>query len=106
MHSSTRPSNALVAVVSVSLVLGMAVGIGVYFAWRAGVIPPGVNILSALALLLCPPFIMSMAITPMQDTDLGLTLLVGAIVFGNAFLYAGVSALLYFVATLIFRKDR
>lgn len=96
--------NFLLMVLSLSFVLGMAAGLAVYYAWRSGMIVPGVNVLSVLALIGCPPFVMSMAITPVQESDLGLTLLVGAIVFANAFLYAGVAAGVYAVVGFARRK--
>jgi hypothetical protein len=99
-------NNYLVIVLSLSLVLGMAVALGVYFAWRSGAIPPGINLLSAVALLACPPFIMSVALPAAPDSDVAMTLLVGAMVFGNAFLYAGVAAGGYFVVQLFMARDK
>ena len=87
---------------SLSLVLGMAVALAVYFAWAAGVIPPSLtHPLTALALVLCPPFVLSLIVAPSPDSDLALTLVVGTIVFANAFLYAGVGAALYFVVGVL-----
>jgi hypothetical protein len=93
-------------VLSISFILGMGIALVIYFGWRAGVIAAGFHgVLSILALVLCPPFILSYAIGPAVDSDLALTLVVGTIVFANAFLYAGVAAGGYFLATA-FRKPR
>jgi len=80
----------------------MGVAVAVYSAWKFGAIAPGFHdALSAVALLVCPPFILSAAVDPTPDSDLALTLIVGTIVFANAFLYAGVAAVGYFVVTIM-----
>ena len=97
----------LVTVLSISFVLGMAVAIGIYAAWRSGGIPPSFpNALSVLSLFVCPPFILSFAVGPAPDSGLALALIVGTIVFANAFLYAGVAAGGYFVVSVMMKKKR
>ena len=92
----------LLTTLSISFVLGMGIAVGVYLAWRSGAIAPGLhNVLSAVALLVCPPFILSLAAGAVPDSDLALTLIVGTIVLANGFLYAGVAAVGYFVVTVI-----
>jgi len=99
--------NHLVTVVSLGFVLGMAVAIGIYLAWRSGAIAPAFhNALSILSLCVCPPFVLSFAVGPAPDAGLALTLIVGTIVFANGFLYAGVAAGGYFLVTLMMRKER
>jgi len=106
-RSAKPKENYLVIVLSLSLVLGMAVAAGVYFAWTSGAIAPGLDHpLTALALVTCPPFILSLAVAPNPDPGLPLVLVVGTIVFANAFLYAGVAAGLYSVAELIVKRRR
>jgi hypothetical protein len=95
----------LVAVLSLSFVLGMAVAVAVYFAWRLNV--GGLQthgFLTAVALSICPPFVLSLVIGPTSDSDLVLALVVGTIVFANAFLYAGVAAGGYFIFTTLAKK--
>ncbi|MGA2369595.1 MAG: hypothetical protein ACLPPV_19255 [Candidatus Korobacteraceae bacterium] len=95
----------LLTALSISFVLGMGVAVGVYSAWKFGAIAPGLHdVLSAVALLVCPPFILSAAVGPTPDSDLALTLIVGTIVFANGFLYAGVAAVGYFVVTVLATK--
>jgi hypothetical protein len=102
-----RKESHLVIVLSLSLVLGMAVAVAVYFAWISGVIPPGLDhVLSVAALVVCPPFILSLVVAPSPDSGLALTLVVGTIVFANAFLYAGAAAGLYFVFTVVRRRKQ
>jgi hypothetical protein len=102
-----RKENYLVLVLSLSLVLGMTVAIAVYFAWTAHAILPGLDHpLTVLALMLCPPFILSVIVAPAPDSALALVLVVGTIVFANAFLYAGAGAALYFVVSLLFARKQ
>ena len=99
--------NHLLTVVSIGFVLGMAVAIGVYAAWRSGAIASGLHsVSSALSLLVCPPFVLSFAVGPAPDADIALTLIVGTIVFANGFLYAGVAAGGYFLVSLMIKKRR
>ena len=101
-NCSAAKENYLLTVLSISFVLGMAIAIGVYLGWKSGVIAPGLHgAVSALALLLCPPFILSFAVGPSPDSGLALTLIVGTLVFANGFLYAGVASGGYFVVTLM-----
>lgn len=91
-------------VLSLSFVLGMAVALAVYFAWRLNVGLQAHGFLTALALSICPPFVLSLVIGPIPDSDLALVLVVGTIVFANAFLYAGVAAGGYFLFTTLAKK--
>ena len=102
-----RKENYLVIVLSLAMVLGMAVALAVYFGWRSGVIPPGFShLLTIIALVLCPPFILSLIVAPAPDSDLAMVLVVGTIVFANAFLYSGVAAAGYFVASIFLERKR
>jgi hypothetical protein len=106
----TRPrgkENYLVIVLSLAIVLGMAVAVVVYFGWRSGAIQPGLNHpLTDLALVLCPPFILSVIVAPKPDSDLAIVLVLGTTVFANAFLYGGVGAGLYFVVGLLLKRSQ
>jgi hypothetical protein len=85
--------------------MGMAVALAVYFGWRLNV--GGLQthgFLSAIALIVCPPYVLSLVIGPTPDSDLALVLTVGTIVFANAFLYAGVAAGGYFIFTTLAKK--
>ena len=83
----------------------MAVALAVYFAWRHNAVPPAWhNLLGAVALIVCPPFILSLAAGPAADSDLALALVAGTIVFANAVLYAGVAAGAYFVITTFAKR--
>jgi hypothetical protein len=106
-HSShgQRKENDLVIVLSLAMVLGMVVALAVYFGWRSGGIVPGLNHpLTVIALVLCPPFILSLIVAPAPDSDLAVVLVVGTIVFANAFLYGGAAAGVYFVVSLFHKR--
>jgi hypothetical protein len=97
----------LKAVLAGSFGLGIIVALLVFFAWRLHVVPPDLyGMFSAVALLVCPPFVLSFAIGPGPDSDLALGLVVGTIVLSNAFLYAGVAAGIYAVMAVVLRRGR
>jgi len=111
LESVAQPSKPkdkyLKSVLFGSFGLGMAVASGVYFMWRLHAVPPDFyGAFTAAALLVCPPFILSFAVGPTPDSTLALVLVVGTIVFANAFLYAGVAAGIYAVMTMILRKGK
>src|SRR4051794_17236914 len=101
MVSPANPKeNYLVIVLSLSVVLGMAVALAVYFGWMYGIIPPGFgHPVSVVALVLCPPFILSIAVAPGPEPGLVVALVSGTLVFGNAFLYGGAAAGIYAVVS-------
>jgi hypothetical protein len=86
---------------------GVAIAIGVFLAWRRGLLPPAFSSpASAVALLFCPPYILSIAVGPMAEANLIMAVTAGAIVLGNGFLYAGVAAGGYYVAAMIGKRTR
>ncbi len=102
---SGAKENYLLLVLSLSFLLGMGVAIAVYLGWKSALIAPGFNsVLSGLALLVCPPFILSLTAGLGLDSDLALMLTAGTIVLANAFLYAGVAAVGYFLVTLVAKR--
>ena len=107
MQGPEGKEDYLLTVLSISFVVGMAVAICIYLAWRSGAIAPGFpNALSALSLLVCPPFILAFIVGPATDTGLALALVAGTVVLANGFLYSGVGAGGYFIMTRMVRKKR
>ncbi len=105
VHRAQAKENYLVTVLGVSAVLGMAVAVAVYFAWKSHAIAPAwQGPFNALGLFVCPPFILALAINPIPDSDLALALVVGTIIFANAALYAGVASGGYFLVTVFGRQ--
>jgi hypothetical protein len=87
--------------------LGMVVAASVYFVWRLQAVPAqSYSMFAAVALLVCPPFVLSFAIGPAPDSGLALGLVVGTIILANAFLYAGVAAGVYAVMAVVLRRGR
>jgi hypothetical protein len=99
-----KQNDSLYIALSVSFVLGMAVALAVFFAWRmkAGLYSHGLP--SVLALMVCPPFVLAIIMGPALDSGLAMVLALGTIVFANGFLYAGVAAGAHFLYTLRARK--
>jgi len=92
-------------VISLAFVAGMAIAIGIYYGWSHGVIPTAFNgAVSMVALFVCPPFILSIAVGPTAEADLMRVVVAGSIVFANGFLYAGVAAGAFYVFTLLFKR--
>jgi hypothetical protein len=88
-------------VLALSFVLGMVVALAVYFAWRQNVGDlRSSGALTAIALVVCPPYVLTLALGPTSDSGLALVLIVGT----NAFLYAGVAAGGFFIYTLATKK--
>ncbi|MGB8885083.1 MAG: hypothetical protein WCC87_00065 [Candidatus Korobacteraceae bacterium] len=111
MENGARPAKSkdryLKSVLFGSFGLGMAVALAVYFAWRLHAIPAEYyGLFSAVALSICPPFVLSFIIGPAPDSGLELGLVVGTIVLANAFLYAGVAAGVYAAMVAMMRRGR
>ncbi len=106
MIQSRKTDNGnLAMVLSLSFLLGMAVALGVYFAWRLNMgALQAHSFLTAIALIICPPYVLSLVIGPAPDSALALVLVTGTIVFANAFLYAGAAAGGYFIFTVMAKK--
>jgi len=105
VQRSGSKENVFIIVLSLSMVLGMAVGVAVFYWWTSGAIAPGLqHPLTDLALLFCPPFILSLTIAPAPDPGFAWALVVGTTVFANGFLYAGGASFLYFIVITIRRR--
>jgi hypothetical protein len=100
---SGKRDNRFAFVMCLSLALGIAVALAVLFLWRSHPVAfqdwPAV-----VALIVCPPFILSYAIGSTPDSAFAVVLGVGTIVLANAFLYAGVAAGIYAMATVVRKK--
>jgi hypothetical protein len=85
--------------------LGIVVGSAVYFFWRSHAAnwQPASN---AMALVVCPPFVLSYAIGAAPDSTFAVVLGIGTIVLANGFLYAGVAAGIYAVVTLLANRRK
>ena len=104
MNTARKSENeSLTIALSVSFVLGMAVALAVYFAWRGNVGLYSHGFLSVLGLIVCPPYVLIL-MGPALNSGLAVVLALGTVVFANGFLYAGVAAGGHFLYTLRVRK--
>jgi hypothetical protein len=103
MSQSTKGDSRFALVIFLSFALGMAVALTVFLVWRSqgGNLQPSTT---AMALAVCPPFVLSSVIAATPEAAFALVLGVGTILFANGFLYAGVAAGVYFLITLRGRK--
>ncbi len=111
MNSGRQPAKyqdyTFIMVLALSFLLGMAVALAVYLLWRFHDVPSQFeHLFTGVALFVCPPFILTIALGPAPDVDLAFVLAVGTIIFANAFLYAGVAAGLYAVFRVLWKKRR
>ena len=90
--------DALVTVLSVTFVAGMAIALAITLLWRSH---PAIAEGAAyrLAVALCPPFILVGSVGGITDTVLSLVLTTGVIVFANGALYSGLAAFVYWAIT-------
>jgi hypothetical protein len=98
--SKTR-HDALIIVLSIAFVAGMAIALVICLLWRNH---PSMEVGAAyrLAVAICPPFILVGSVGGIADTTLSLVLTTGTMVFANGSLYAGLASLVYWaVATFL-----
>jgi hypothetical protein len=101
-----RRNDFLIIVVSIALVLGMAVAMGLIAAWRTdpATMTEGAGYYAAL--VLCPPFLLVGAVSGVADSTLALVLATGSIVFGNGALYAGLAAFGYWAVSTFWPRKQ
>jgi hypothetical protein len=102
--SKTR-HEALIIVLSVMFVAGMAVALATVLLWRSH---PGIaqGTTYQVAVALCPPFILVGSVGGITDSTLSLALTAGVMVFANGSLYAGLGAFVYWVLSTFRSHNR
>jgi hypothetical protein len=108
-HASQRnirpKENWFLLVLSLSFMLGMVVGLGIYFLWRSNAVPHYLHHLFIVgATIVCPPFILAFAGSQALGSPFTLALLWGTIPLANAFLYAGIAAGVYFAVESVGKR--
>jgi len=100
---STRRHEALIVVLSLTLIAGMAIALATILIWRSH---PAIAQGTAynLAVAICPPFILVGSVGGITDSTLALVLTSGTIVFANGALYAGLAAFVYWALTTFWPK--
>jgi hypothetical protein len=94
-YSAKSRNDALVIVLSVTFVAGMAVAMVLFLLWRNHTAAMAQGVAYHAAVMVCPPFILVHAIGSAGDSMLALVLTGGTIVFANGALYAGLAAFVY-----------
>ena len=96
-------NDALIIVLSVTFVAGMAIALAIILLWRSHpVMAQGSAYQFAVAA--CPPFILVGSVGGITDTTLSLVLTAGVMVFANGALYAGLAAFVYWAVTTFWPK--
>ena len=105
--SKSRASrhDALLIVLSVALVAGMAVAILLVALWQKQPAAMAKDSAFRAAVFLCPPFMLVRVVGGVDDTTLGLVITTGTIVMANGSLYAGLAAFVYW-GFVTFRPPR
>lgn len=94
-------NEALVIVLSVMVVAGMAVAVVLIALWRNHVAAITDGFGFGVAVALCPPFLLVRAAGGIEDTTLNLTLTTGTIVIANGSLYGGLAAFVLWTLSAI-----
>jgi hypothetical protein len=105
-HSKGR-YEALVIIVSVALVAGMAVASLLLLTWktRPALVAAGSGMRAAVAV--CPPFMLVPIIGASDDSALSNVILGATVVLGNGSLYAGLAAFAYWaMETFVPKRPR
>jgi len=95
---------ALVIVMSVTVVAGMAIAVLLLLLWRehSAVIAQGAGMNVAVAV--CPPFMLVYIARDMDDTTLSQLIIGGAVVIGNGSLYAGLAMFVMWMTSRVWPR--
>jgi len=101
---SKNRTDALVIILSIAFVAGMAVALVLFQLWRKHTETMTQGIPYHAAVALCPPFILVASVGGITDSALTLSLTGGTIVFANGFLYAGMAAFAFWAVSSFWPK--
>lgn len=105
-QSRKTRNDALVIVLSVTVVAGMAVALLLILLWRnhPSAVTDGIGFRAAVAL--CPPFMLVRVVGGVDDTALSLLLTSGTIVIANGSLYAGLAAFVFWALSTFWSRSQ
>jgi hypothetical protein len=105
MKVGRNKDTLFVIVLCCAFTTGLAVAVALCSIWRyrPGLISPE---MMPFAIAICPPFLLKGVLEATADSTLAVVMTVGTIIFANGFLYAGLSSLAYFLATVALAKSR
>ena len=92
LGKSKSRNDALITILSIAFVAGMAVALVLFQIWRKHPEAMTQGIAYHAAVALCPPFILVGSVGGIADSTPALMLTAGSMVFGNGALYAGMAA--------------
>ena len=105
-RNSKNRNDALVTVLSIALVAGMAAALILFQVWRKHPTTMSEGIPYHAAVALCPPFILVGSVGGITDSTLALVLTAGTMVFANGALYAGMAAFAFWGVSSFWPKSR
>jgi len=79
--------------------VGLAIAIALCMLWKYDTSVINAQTLP-FAIAICPPFLLISVLQATSDNILAVVMTIGTIIFSNGFLYAGLSSLAYFIATV------
>ena len=94
-----------VIVLSIAFVMGMAIALLLIVLWRNSSAAFLESTGYHLAVAACPPFLLVGVFSALADSTLALVLTIGTIVFANGSLYAGLASFVYWVFTILRRRN-
>ena len=103
-HTSKRSTDALITILSIAFVAGMAVALVLFQLWRKHPETMAQGVPYHAAVALCPPFILVTSVGGIADSALTLSLTGGTIVFANGSLYAGMAAFVFWAVSSFWPK--
>lgn len=107
MPQSRDRNDALIIVISIAVVTGMAIASMLLFLWKAQPSAVTTGTLMRAAVAVCPPFMLVPIIGQLDDAALSRVIIGGTVVIGNGALYAGLAAFVYWaVVTFVPRRAR
>ena len=107
MSPSKDRNDALVIVISIAVVAGMAIASVLLFLWKAQPSAVTTGASMRIAVAVCPPFMLVPIIGQLDDATLSRVIIGGTVVIGNGALYAGLAAFAYWaVVTFVPRRVR
>jgi len=105
-RTSKNRTDALVIILSIAFVAGMAVALVLFQLWRRHPETMANGVPYHTAVALCPPFLLVGSVGGITDSALTLLLTGGTIVFANGSLYAGMAAFAFWAVSSFWPKGQ
>jgi hypothetical protein len=103
--NSKSRNDALVTVLSIAFVAGMAVALVLFELWRKHPAAMEQGVAYHAAVAVCPGFILVGSVSGIAESTLELVLTGGTMVFANGALYAGLAAFAFWGVSVFWPKN-